>query len=128
MRIFFSVGEPSGDQHAAELIRELRRRRPEIIPTGFGGPLMQPLIEEAGGDFVYPLTDLAVMGFTRVVPMLGKFYRLVRRAEQIFRTDPPAAVVLEDDGVRLLRLGKPGDCNSVEGIDGIGSGCGVGGA
>ncbi|MBQ15686.1 MAG: lipid-A-disaccharide synthase [Planctomycetaceae bacterium] len=96
MRIFFSVGEPSGDQHAAELIRELRRRRPEIIPTGFGGPLMQPLIEEAGGDFVYPLTDLAVMGFTRVVPMLGKFYRLVRRAEQIFRTDPPAAVVLVD--------------------------------
>ncbi len=96
MRIFFSVGEPSGDQHAAALIRELRSRRPEIIPTGFGGPLMRPLIEEAGGEFVYPLTDLAVMGFTRVVPMLGKFYRLVRRAEQIFRTDPPDAVVLVD--------------------------------
>ena len=49
MRIFFSVGEPSGDEHAAELIREMRARRPEIVATGFGGPTMQPLIEESGG-------------------------------------------------------------------------------
>ena len=28
MKIFFSVGEPSGDLHAANLIRELRRERP----------------------------------------------------------------------------------------------------
>ena len=30
MKIFFSVGEPSGDLHGANLIRELRRRRPRL--------------------------------------------------------------------------------------------------
>ena len=30
MHIFFSVGEPSGDQHAAHLIHALERRRPDL--------------------------------------------------------------------------------------------------
>lgn len=92
MHIFFSVGEPSGDQHAAELIRELRQRRPDVDTTGFGGPLM----ERAGCERLYPLTDLAVMGFFRVLPLLGTFYRLVKRAETYFETKRPDAVVLID--------------------------------
>ena len=96
MRIFFSVGEPSGDEHAAGLITALRSRRPDLVATGFGGPRMQPLLEASGGELVYPLTDLAVMGFAQVAPMLGRFYRLVKRAEAIFRNDPPDAVALAD--------------------------------
>jgi len=41
MKIFFSVGEPSGDQHAAHLISELARRDPGIECCGFGGPMME---------------------------------------------------------------------------------------
>ena len=96
MKVFFSVGEPSGDEHAAGLIEELRTRCPGLVATGFGGPKMRPLIEDSGGQLVHPLTELAVMGFTRVVPMLGQFYRLVQQAEAIFREDPPDAVVLVD--------------------------------
>ncbi len=96
MRVFFSVGEPSGDEHAADLIRELRARRPETVATGFGGPVMRPLLENSGGELVYPLTELAVMGFIGVIPMLGRFYRLIKQAEEIFRTDPPDAVILVD--------------------------------
>ena len=92
MRIFFSVGEPSGDQHAARLIRALKRRRPDLTISGFGGPKMS----EAGCALDYPLTDLAVVGLFRVLPMLLKFYRLVKRAEQLFKTDRPDAVVLVD--------------------------------
>ena len=92
MNIFFSVGEPSGDQHAAALIGELRRRRPGIELSGFGGPLMA----EAGCRLLYRLTDLAVMGFVRVVPLLARFYRLVKRAERYFAETPPDAVVLVD--------------------------------
>lgn len=40
MRIFFSVGEPSGDLHGANLIRELRRRHPDLEAVGYGGPRM----------------------------------------------------------------------------------------
>ena len=36
------------------------------------------------------------MGFTKVVPMLGSFYRLVKRAEAIFASNPPDVVVLVD--------------------------------
>ena len=92
MKLFFSVGEPSGDQHAAALIHELQQRRPGIVATGFGGPAMQ----QAGCDLVYPLTDLAVIGFLRVIPMIGRFYRLVKQAEKIFRDSPPDAVILVD--------------------------------
>ncbi|MCA9032817.1 MAG: lipid-A-disaccharide synthase, partial [Planctomycetaceae bacterium] len=55
MRIFFSVGEPSGDQHAAHLMHALRAKSPDIEFCGFGGPEMQ----QAGLDCLYQLTDLA---------------------------------------------------------------------
>jgi len=92
MEIFFSVGEPSGDQHAARLIAELRRRRPDLKVTGYGGPLM----EEQGCRLQFRLTDLAVMGFLRVVPLLLKFVRLAREAKRYFREARPDAVVLVD--------------------------------
>lgn len=92
MKIFFSAGEPSGDQHAARLIRELQTRQPGFVAEGFGGPSMR----DAGCDLHFELTDLAVMGFLRVVPLLAKFRRLVKQAEAHFDTNPPDAVVLVD--------------------------------
>lgn len=92
MHIFFSVGEPSGDQHAAHLIQELRRRRPDLEFSAFGGPLM----EEAGCHVHFRLTDLAVMGVFAVLPLLWKFVRLVRQAKAIFAESRPDAVVLVD--------------------------------
>lgn len=92
MRIFFSAGEPSGDQHSARLIEELRRTNPSVKPEGFGGPAMR----EVGCELLFELTDLAVMGFLRVVPLLAKFYSVVSLAEKHFDTDPPDAVVLVD--------------------------------
>ena len=76
MRLFFSAGEPSGDQHSARLIRELQSRHPEFQAEGFGGPNMR----DAGCQLHFELTELAVMGFLRVVPLLAKFRRLVKQA------------------------------------------------
>ena len=92
MKVFFSAGEPSGDQHSAHLIRELQGRSSEIQFEGFGGPAMR----QQGCHLLFQLTDLAVMGFLRVIPLLTKFRRLVRQAEAHFRTSPPDAVVLVD--------------------------------
>lgn len=92
MHIFFSVGEPSGDQHAAELIHEIRRRCPDAEFSGYGGPQM----EQAGFRKLFQLTDLAVMGFFAVVPLLGKFIRLARQARRYLREHRPDAVVLVD--------------------------------
>lgn len=92
MHIFFSVGEPSGDQHAAELIEELRYRAPDCRITGYGGPLM----ERAGCERLFPLTDIAVMGFFRVLPLLWTFYKLIRKADRFLKQQRPDMVILID--------------------------------
>ena len=82
----------AGDQHAAHLIQELKSRQPEIRTEGFGGPEMR----QHGCEVLFELTQLAVMGFLRILPMLAKFRRLVMRAERHFEQSPPDAVVLVD--------------------------------
>jgi lipid-A-disaccharide synthase len=92
LTIFFSAGEPSGDLHGANLIRQLQMKYPQVQAVGYGGPLM----EAAGGRLHADLTALAVMGFLPVLSMLHKFRRLIGRADEYFRRQRPDAVVLID--------------------------------
>jgi lipid-A-disaccharide synthase len=92
MKIFVSVGEPSGDLHGANLARELRERRPDIELVGFGGPRMTA----AGCQVLEDLTRLAVMWFWRVLINLHHFFRLLRTADRYFRDHRPDAVVVID--------------------------------
>jgi lipid-A-disaccharide synthase len=92
MRIFISAGEPSGDLHAANLIRALRERMRHAEFTGFGGARMA----DAGATLLYPLADLAVMWFLNVLLNLVTFIRLIFLADHAFRTERPDAVVLID--------------------------------
>jgi lipid-A-disaccharide synthase len=92
MRIFISAGEPSGDLHAANLIRSLQKRLPEAHFIGFGGARMA----EAGARLLYPLADLAVMWFLNVLLNLLTFVRLIFLADRYFRDQRPDAVVLVD--------------------------------
>ncbi len=92
MRIFLSTGEPSGDLHAANLIHSLKKIRPDVTVVGFGGPKMA----EAGATLLYPLVDLAVMWFVRVLLNINKFFDLLKQAEAEFVANPPDAVVLID--------------------------------
>ena len=92
MRIFISAGEPSGDLHAANLIKSLRERCPGGHFVGFGGPKMA----EAGAEVLYPLVDLAVMWFLKVLLNIDKFLGIVAQADAYFRDHRPDAVVLID--------------------------------
>ncbi len=92
LTIFFSVGEPSGDLHGANLIRQLRERCPDIQAVGYGGPKMA----EAGCQLHADLTSLAVMWFARALLNLHKFLALGSRADRYFRHHRPDAVVLID--------------------------------
>ena len=91
-RIFFSVGEPSGDLHGANLINELQKRCPGVQCIGLGGPRMAA----AGCEILYDLTSLAVMWFLRVLINLHRFIGVLRLADRYFRTQRPDAVVLID--------------------------------
>ena len=92
MRIFISAGEPSGDLHAANLIRSLKKIFPDAEFTGFGGSQMA----SAGARLLYPLVDLAVMWFLHVFLNLFKFIGLIFKADRHFRDHRPDAVVLVD--------------------------------
>ena len=91
MHIFFSVGEPSGDNHAAHLIQELRRRRLKSrvrfrwSRDGKSRLLRVVSTDNHGcdGDFRGFAVDL-------------KFYKLVKEAEVYFRKHKPDVVVLVD--------------------------------
>jgi lipid-A-disaccharide synthase len=92
MRVFLSAGEPSGDHHAALLVRELRACRPDVVFVGLGGPCL----EAAGCRLVADLTRLAVMWFLRVVLSIHRFVDLARRAERSFLDERPDVCVLVD--------------------------------
>ena len=91
-RIFFSVGEPSGDEHAARLIRAIRARDGEVRVRGFGGPEMR----SAGCRLDRDLTGDAVVGLLEVLPKLRRFFRYADEAEQVFARGEVDAVVLVD--------------------------------
>ncbi len=92
LTVFFSAGEPSGDLHGATLLQELRSRYPRVLATGFGGPRLSL----AGCHLQADLTQFAVMWFSRPFAKLPQFIHFLKKAERIFRTNPPAAVVLID--------------------------------
>ena len=92
MKVFFSVGEPSGDLHGANLIRALKRKAPDCQFVGYGGPRMAA----AGCQLHEDLTQLAVMWVAQVIWNIRKFLKLLTRADEYFQTDKPDLVVLID--------------------------------
>ncbi len=76
--VLLLAGEPSGDQHGADVARELQRQIPNVTLVGTGGPHMQA----AGVERFATLDDLAVMGFVEVLGSLGYFRDLERQVEQ----------------------------------------------
>jgi lipid-A-disaccharide synthase len=105
MKIFLSAGEPSGDLHGANLIRDIKARQPDIEFVGYGGPLMA----EAGCRLHENLTRYAVMLLLPVLLRLHKFIGFLRRANRYFRDNKVDAVVLIDYpglNLRIARLAK----------------------
>ena len=92
MRLFISAGEPSGDLHGSNLIRELQRLDPNSQFSGLGSRKMS----EAGCELLKDMDDLAIMGFARVVPHLKQFWDLLWQADHHFQETRPEAVILID--------------------------------
>ncbi|MCC6475235.1 MAG: lipid-A-disaccharide synthase, partial [Burkholderiales bacterium] len=92
MRLFFSVGEPSGDLHGSNVIRALREQEPSIECVGYGGPLMRA----AGFRQHYDLCENAIMGVSRAIRAIPQMRRLLKNADEYFRLHRPDAVVMID--------------------------------
>lgn len=96
------AGEDSGDLHGAELLRELKARRPGLRIIGVGGPRMSPFLDRKLAD----VRDLAVVGFFEVIRHLPRLNRLFRELLAAAGEEAVAAALLIDYPGFNLRLAK----------------------
>lgn len=100
--IFMVAGEASGDRHAAELLRELRKIQPGARFTGVGGRHLKA----AGQEQLFDLASHAVVGLTDVLLNYLKFRRFFKQLVGELVARQPAALVLVDFPGFNLRLAK----------------------
>src|ERR671916_1464496 len=93
------AGEPSGDAHAAALVRALRERA-DVNCFGATGPLMR----DAGVDTIVNSDELAIMGIVEVGRVFRKFLRAFRKLKAAAIEQSPDAVILVDWPEFNLRL------------------------
>lgn len=85
MKIGIVVGEVSGDNLAANLIRALRQHYPNLTVEGILGPA---LLQE-GGQSLYPMERLSVMGVVEPLGRLPELFRIRKHLIQHFSDNPP---------------------------------------
>lgn len=85
LRIGIVANEPSGDMLGAGLMRELKKRVPDIVFDGIGGPLM----ESEGMVSLYPMERLSVMGLVEVVKHLPGLLSIRNGLKRHFFASPP---------------------------------------
>jgi len=91
-RIVIVAGEASGDLHAAQVVRELLRRAPQLSVEGIGGDRMR----EAGVRLHAHSSDLAVVGVAEVAVRLPALFRAYRSMTRLLRDTPPDLLMLVD--------------------------------
>lgn len=100
--LFFLAGEGSGDAHAADVIRAIKAKSPDVHCFGAGGPKMQT----AGMELVLDLTEHAVVGLVEVLQNYKKFRQFFHQMLDLVAQRKPDVVVLVDYPAFNLRFAK----------------------
>lgn len=88
----FIAGDPSGDQHTASIIQQLRSKMPEASLWGIGGPAM----EKCGFKPVMPFAPFNRMGFVEVAAHIGFFLTAKKKLLALMVKQRPDALVCVD--------------------------------
>ena len=92
LHVFLVAGEESGDRLGAPLMRALKERAGEVRFSGVGGGEMAG----AGLTSLFPISDLAVMGFNAVARKLPLIMRRIREtAAEIVISKPDVVVIID---------------------------------
>lgn len=86
------AGEPSGDMHAARMIAEAVRKKPNLRFFGIGGDAMRA----EGVELLHDTSQMAVLGFTEVVARYAFFRNVFKQMLTLARERKPDAVLLID--------------------------------
>jgi lipid-A-disaccharide synthase len=102
MKIFFVVGEKSGDVHAANLIAELLRQNPKAEIQAWGGAEMKA----KGAKITKNYSELAFMGFWEVIKQLPKILGFLKEIKAEIKAFNPDQIVLVDYAGFNLKVAK----------------------
>jgi lipid-A-disaccharide synthase len=100
-RVFITVAEVSGDQHASQLIRSLRELDPELVVEGHGGQHMR----KAGAIIHSETTGRAAMGINALA-RVGEMLKLLKWTKGYFRSSPPDLHICIDSPATNLSFAK----------------------
>lgn len=90
--VFLVAGEESGDRLGASLIAALRRAAPNVCLSGVGGEHMAA----AGVPSLFPLGDLAIIGFAAIAMSLPKILkRIGEAADAVVAAKPDVLVIID---------------------------------
>ena len=95
--VIIVAGEASGDLHAAGVAEELRRLRPDLELTGFGGPMMA----EAGVR-LFDRYETGVMGFIEIIRHIPRHWELLERIrERLSKNTTKLLIVIDYPGFNM---------------------------
>ena len=98
-RVFISVGEISGDNYGAQLVKRL----PEFDWVGITGPKM----EEAGVESIENIKNISVVGLTEAVPKYFKIKETFKRAvKELDNVDLLVVIDFPGFNLKLLKEAK----------------------
>ena len=86
------AGDPSGDLHASNLIKALKRRDPSVRVAAVGGPLCRAVADE----FLEDLTSKGVTGFIEPALKIPFLLKLASRLRAFVERRRPAALICVD--------------------------------
>lgn len=102
MNYYVIAGERSGDLHAANLIKALKREDSQATFRAWGGDLM----EQAGAVLVRHYRELAFMGFWEVFKNIRALRGFIKECQQDLLAHQPDVVILVDYAGFNLRIAQ----------------------
>jgi lipid-A-disaccharide synthase len=102
MKFYFIAGERSGDLHASNLIKAIRKQAPESEFRAWGGDLMAA----EGASLVKHYKELAFMGFLEVARNLPTILGFMKECQRDILAYRPDVVVLVDYAGFNMRIAR----------------------
>ena len=91
-RIFIVAGEPSGDHHAADYIKEHSSINPNIHFDAFG----QNEIERTNAKIIYDTEKISVIGIVEVITKYKEILHALKIAKDYIKKSKPDLIILVD--------------------------------
>ncbi len=94
------AGETSGDQLGGWLMAALKANKPQLRFIGIGGANM----EAQGLHSLFPMREIALMGFAEILPHIVKLTRRIRETIAFIEREQPDILVTIDSPGFVLRV------------------------